>query len=111
MKPKVDVKCSSPDSTGKEMLKISCSVTGRPAAVITWKIPEYLQIKPVQYITHHPNQTVTVVSNFTHMSTKDLWKNPVSCVIQHPSLNTTQELTLSENGIEQGEFKYESFLF
>lgn len=111
MKPKVNVKCTSPDSTGNKMLRISCSVTGRPAAVITWKFPEYLQIKPVQYVTYHPNQTVTVVSNFTHMSSKDLWKNPVSCVIQHPSLNTTQELTLSENGVEQGECKCECFLF
>ncbi|XP_015261436.1 PREDICTED: OX-2 membrane glycoprotein-like [Gekko japonicus] len=100
--PKIDVKHTSPDSTGKEMLKISCSVTGRPAAVITWKVPEYLHIKPIQYVTHHPNQTVTVVSNFTHMYSKDLWKNPVSCVIQHPSLNITHELTLPENGVEQG---------
>uniref|UniRef100_A0ACB8FHD9 Uncharacterized protein n=1 Tax=Sphaerodactylus townsendi TaxID=933632 RepID=A0ACB8FHD9_9SAUR len=105
-KPKVDVKrVMSPDSTGKEMLKISCSVTGRPAPVITWQFPEYLQIKPIQYITHHPNQTVTAVSNFTHMSSKDLWENSVNCVIQHPSLNSTQALTLPENGEEQAKRK------
>nr|XP_056714163.1 OX-2 membrane glycoprotein [Euleptes europaea] len=105
-KPKVDVKSvMSPDSTGKEMLKLSCSVTGRPAPVVTWQFPKHLQIKPVQYVIHHPNQTVTVVSNFTHMSSKDLWENPVNCVIQHPSLNSTQELTLPEKGVEQAKRK------
>ncbi|XP_077200406.1 OX-2 membrane glycoprotein [Paroedura picta] len=105
MKPKVDVTLTSPDSTGKEMLDVSCSATGRPAAVITWKIPEHLRIKPVQYVSHHPDQTVSVVSNFTHVPSKDLWKNHIRCLIQHPSLNATQELTLPEFGTEHAKRK------
>ncbi|XP_053164884.1 OX-2 membrane glycoprotein-like [Hemicordylus capensis] len=100
--PKVDVKrVTSPDNAEGEALEISCSVTGRPAPVITWKISKHLQIEPSQYVIKYPNHTVTVVSNFTHLSPKNIWKNSIICVVQHPSLNTTQELTLPEIVTEQ----------
>ncbi|XP_054830403.1 OX-2 membrane glycoprotein [Eublepharis macularius] len=106
VEPKLDVEhVNSPDGTGNEMLKISCSATGKPAPVITWKVPEHIRIKPVQFVIYHPNQTVTVVSNFTYMSSKDIRENSINCVILHPSLNTTHELTLPENGVEQAKRK------
>uniref|UniRef100_A0A8D0B773 Ig-like domain-containing protein n=1 Tax=Salvator merianae TaxID=96440 RepID=A0A8D0B773_SALMN len=83
-----------PDNAGEEILDISCFVTGRPTPTITWKVTENLQIKPKEYIIHHPNQTATVISNFTHSASRNVGNSTIICVIHHPSLNTTRELTL-----------------
>ncbi|XP_062983778.1 OX-2 membrane glycoprotein-like [Elgaria multicarinata webbii] len=104
--PTVHVKrVSDPDDAGEEVLDISCSATGRPAPVVTWKNTKHLLIKPNQYVIQHPNGTVTVVSNFTHVSSINVWDNPILCVIHHPSLNTAQELTLPEIEKEQDQNK------
>ncbi|XP_061485506.1 OX-2 membrane glycoprotein-like isoform X2 [Rhineura floridana] len=103
--PKVTVRHVTDPGNAEEVLEISCSVTGKPAPEITWKVTKPLLIKPNHYVIQHPNQTVTVVSNFSYVSSKDVWENPIICVIQHPSLNTAQELTLPEMGIKQVQSK------
>uniref|UniRef100_A0A2D4JIQ7 Ig-like domain-containing protein n=1 Tax=Micrurus lemniscatus lemniscatus TaxID=129467 RepID=A0A2D4JIQ7_MICLE len=80
----------------EEIREIRCSVTGRPAPVITWKMKKPLQIKPKSHMIPHSNKTVTVISTFTQVLSKTVSENSVICVIQHPSLNTSQELTLPE---------------
>ncbi|KAJ6650790.1 hypothetical protein lerEdw1_003994 [Lerista edwardsae] len=104
--PTLDVKrVASPDNEETELLELSCSVTGKPAPQITWKGIQPLLKKPSQSTFYHPNQTVTVVSNLTYVSSKDAWENPITCVVQHLSSNTTKELTLPEVEMEQAQNK------
>ncbi|CAM5080225.1 unnamed protein product [Natator depressus] len=92
---------SSPDNGEEEVLEISCSVTGKPAPMISWNLSHHLQQEPGQYLINHSDQTVTVISNFTHVPSRIHWENPAGCVIQHPLLNVT--LTLSKDGQVQGQ--------
>lgn len=94
----------------EEIREINCSVTGRPTPVITWKMKKPLQIKPKSHMILHSNKTVTVISMFTQVLSKTVSENSVICVIQHPSLNTSQELTLPEIVSKQGGFKVRKFL-
>ncbi|KAM3836335.1 OX-2 membrane glycoprotein-like [Vipera latastei] len=99
--PEINVRqVTNPDNM-EEIREINCSVTGRPAPVITWKMKKSLQIKPKSYMISHSNKTVTVISTFTQVLSKTVSENSVICVIQHPSLNTSQELTLSETVIKK----------
>ncbi|XP_010183026.1 PREDICTED: OX-2 membrane glycoprotein-like [Mesitornis unicolor] len=89
--PKVEAQLiPSPDNpeTSEKVIRMSCSATGKPAPKITWLLPGILQEKPREYHISG-NQTVTVISNFTHTHSKILQEYPISCVIQHPSLNMT----------------------
>ncbi|XP_060542155.1 OX-2 membrane glycoprotein-like [Pantherophis guttatus] len=88
-------KVPNPDNM-EEIREINCSVTGRPAPVITWKMKKLLQIKPKSHMIPHSNKTITVISTITQVLSKTASENSVICVIQHPSLNTSQELTVSE---------------
>ncbi|XP_042298850.1 OX-2 membrane glycoprotein-like [Sceloporus undulatus] len=100
--PKVTVKhIIDPEKAGKGVLEISCSATGKPEPVITWKFPRHLLIQPKQYAIQQLNETVTVVSNFTHIFSQIVWENPIICVIHHLSLNHTQELTVPVTVIEE----------
>ncbi|XP_008105964.1 OX-2 membrane glycoprotein [Anolis carolinensis] len=100
--PRVTVKhVIDPDSAGEGVLEISCSATGKPEPVITWKANKHLLIKPKEYVIQHSNKTMTVVSNFTHISSQVFHENPITCVIHHPSLNTTQELTVPVTVMEE----------
>nr|XP_060622909.1 OX-2 membrane glycoprotein-like [Anolis sagrei ordinatus] len=100
--PRVSVKhVIDPDNAGERVLEISCSATGKPEPVITWKANKHLRIKPKQYVTQHFNKTVTVVSNFTHLSSQVFRDNPIICVIHHPSLNTTEELAVPVTVMEE----------
>ncbi|NXW68344.1 OX2G protein, partial [Hirundo rustica] len=101
--PKVETKLiPSSDKTAdsEKMVGMSCSATGKPAPKITWHLPSILQQKPKEYHIKFSNQTVTVISNFTHTHSKILQEYPITCVIQHPSLNAT--LVLPTDSLEQG---------
>ncbi|NXX18805.1 OX2G protein, partial [Podargus strigoides] len=95
--PKVEAKLiPSPDkaeNSGK-VVGMSCSATGKPAPKITWHLPSILQQRPREYHVMLGNQTVTVISNFTHTHSKILQEYPITCVIQHPSLNVTLVLPM-----------------
>ncbi|XP_013908241.1 PREDICTED: OX-2 membrane glycoprotein-like [Thamnophis sirtalis] len=97
--PEINVRQVPNPDNKEEMREINCSVTGRPTPVITWKMKNPLQIKPKSHMILHPNKTVTVTSTFTQVLSKTVSENSVICVIHHPSLNTSQELTLPENKI------------
>ncbi|NXY26718.1 OX2G protein, partial [Atrichornis clamosus] len=103
--PKVETKLipslDKADNSEK-MVGMSCSATGKPAPKITWHLPSILQQKPREYHIKFSNQTVTVISNFTHAHSKILQEYPIACVIQHPSLNMT--LVLPMDGLEQGQY-------
>ncbi|KAM6419851.1 nectin-1-like [Pluvialis apricaria] len=101
--PKVEAKLiPSPDKAGdsENVVGMSCSATGKPAPKISWHLPSILQQKPKEYHIRLSNQTVTVISNFTHAHSKILQEYPVACVIQHPSLNVT--LVLPTDSLAQG---------
>ncbi|XP_015742803.2 OX-2 membrane glycoprotein-like [Python bivittatus] len=105
--PEMNVRhVTNPDNT-EELIEISCSVTGRPAPVITWKVKKPLQIKPKTYVIQHSNKTVTIISSFTQVLSETLSENSVICVIQHPTLNTSQELALPEIVREQAQNQYQ----
>ncbi|NXO90882.1 OX2G protein, partial [Certhia brachydactyla] len=84
----------------EKMVGMSCSATGKPAPKITWHLPRSLQQKPKEYHKKFSNQTVTVISNFTLTHPKILQEYPITCMIQHPSLNVT--LVLPTDSLEQG---------
>ncbi|XP_009067714.1 PREDICTED: OX-2 membrane glycoprotein-like [Acanthisitta chloris] len=101
--PKVEAKIiPSPDKAedSEKVVQMSCSATGKPAPKITWQLPSILQHKPREYHVKFSNQTVTVISNFTHTHIKILQEYPITCVIQHPSLNVT--LVLPKDSLSQG---------
>ncbi|NXK05401.1 OX2G protein, partial [Herpetotheres cachinnans] len=101
--PKVEAKLiPSPDKAeeSEKVVRMSCSATGKPAPKITWRLPSILQQKPKEYHVRLSNQTVTVISNFTHAHSKILQEYPIACVIQHPSLNVT--LVLPTESLAQG---------
>ncbi|NWI56482.1 OX2G protein, partial [Calyptomena viridis] len=101
--PKVEAKLISNQDKGEDsekMVRMSCSATGKPAPKITWQLPSILQQKPREYHIKFSNQTVTVISNFTHTDSKILQEYPIACVIQHPSLNVT--LVPPTESLEQG---------
>ncbi|KAG8450107.1 hypothetical protein GDO86_002654, partial [Hymenochirus boettgeri] len=83
-----------PDTSGKVHV-ISCSATGIPAPYITWNLTENLQERPQVYRILHPNQTVTVISNFTHADIGRGQRVNVSCVVYHPALD--QDLIISKS--------------
>ncbi|NXS62208.1 OX2G protein, partial [Brachypteracias leptosomus] len=101
--PKVEAKLMhSPDKAegSEKMVGVSCSATGKPAPKISWHLPSILQQKPREYHIKLSNQTVTVISNFTHAHSKILQEYPFACEIQHPSLNVT--LVLPTDSLAQG---------
>ncbi|NXN20480.1 OX2G protein, partial [Nycticryphes semicollaris] len=101
--PKVEAKLiPHPDKAedSENVVGMSCSATGKPAPKITWRLPSSLQKKPREYYIGLSNQTVTVISNFTHAHAKILQEYPIACVIQHPSLNGT--LVLPMDSLAQG---------
>ncbi|NWI96878.1 OX2G protein, partial [Pitta sordida] len=102
--PKVEAKLiPSQDKANdsEKVVRMSCSATGKPAPKITWQLPSILQQKPREYHIEFSNQTVTVISNFTHTHSKILQEYPIACVIQHPSLNVT--LDLPTDSLNQGQ--------
>ncbi|MEE6516356.1 hypothetical protein FKM82_025759, partial [Ascaphus truei] len=84
----------SPESSEKRHV-ISCSATGIPAPEITWNLTESMRGKPQQYSIIHPDQTVTVISNFTQVCSRVLQENKVTCMVRHPSLKS--DISLSES--------------
>ncbi|NXX81805.1 OX2G protein, partial [Urocolius indicus] len=101
--PKVEAKLiPSPDKAedSQKVVGMSCSATGKPAPKITWHLPSILQQKPREYHIKLGNQTVTVISNFTHTHSKILQEYPIACMIEHPSLNVT--LVLPTDSLEHG---------
>ncbi|NWI62230.1 OX2G protein, partial [Todus mexicanus] len=84
----------------EKVVGVSCSATGKPAPKITWHLPSILQQKPREYHIKLSNETVTVISNFTHTRSKIFQEYPITCVIQHPSLNVT--LGLPTDSLLQG---------
>lgn len=103
--PKAETKLiPSPDKAedSEKMVGMSCSATGKPAPKITWHLPSILKQKPREYHIKFSNQTVTVISNFTHAHSKILQEYPITCMIQHPSLNVT--LVLPTDSLEQGQY-------
>ncbi|XP_035171053.1 OX-2 membrane glycoprotein-like isoform X2 [Oxyura jamaicensis] len=102
--PKVEAKfIPSPDISedSEKVVGMSCSATGKPAPKISWRLPSTLLQKPREYHVRLGNQTVTVISNFTHTHSKILLEYPIACVIQHPSLNVT--LALPKDSLAQGQ--------
>lgn len=102
--PKVEAKLiRSPDQAedSEKVVGMSCSAIGKPAPKITWHLPSVLQQKPREYRVQLGNQTVAVISNFTHTYSKILQEYPITCEIQHPSLNVT--LVLPTDSLVQGQ--------
>ncbi|XP_071880752.1 OX-2 membrane glycoprotein isoform X2 [Anas platyrhynchos] len=102
--PKVEAKfIPSPDiaEDSKKVVGMSCSATGKPAPKIYWRLPSILLQKPREYHVRLGNQTVTVISNFTHTDSKIIQEYPIACVIQHPSLNVTLDLPM--DSLAQGQ--------
>ncbi|NXC15147.1 OX2G protein, partial [Corythaeola cristata] len=103
LNPKVEAKLIPSPGKAEDSEKVvgmSCSATGKPAPKIIWHLPSILQQKPREYHVRLSNQTVTVISNFTHAHSKILQEYPIACVIQHPSLNVT--LVLPTDSLAQG---------
>ncbi|NXG78281.1 OX2G protein, partial [Baryphthengus martii] len=103
LNPKVEAKLiHNPDKAedSEKVVGMSCSATGKPAPRITWHLPSTLQQKPREYHIKLSNETVTVISNFTHTPSKILQEYPIACVIEHPSLNVTLDLPM--NSLMQG---------
>ncbi|NXI55210.1 OX2G protein, partial [Chloroceryle aenea] len=101
--PKVEATLiPNPEKTedSEKVVGMSCSATGKPAPKVTWHLPSILQQKPREYHIKLSNETVTVISNFTHTHSKILQEYPIACVIQHPSLNVT--LVLPVDRLVQG---------
>ncbi|NWR69676.1 OX2G protein, partial [Centropus unirufus] len=101
--PKIEAKLIPSPGKAKDsekMVGMSCSATGKPAPKIIWHLPRILQQKPREYHIRLSNQTVTVISNFTHTRSKILQEYPIACVIQHPSLNRT--LVLPMDSLAEG---------
>lgn len=94
----------SPDiaEDSKKVVGMSCSATGKPAPKIYWRLPSILLQKPREYHVRLGNQTVTVISNFTHTDSKIIQEYPIACVIQHPSLNVTLDLPM--DSLAQGQY-------
>ncbi|XP_069058740.1 nectin-3-like [Pleurodeles waltl] len=82
---------SKPESEEKEQV-VSCSATGKPAPEITWNLTKSLLGKPQHYFIDNPNRTITVISNFTYVSSQFNPHILVTCVLRHPALNV--EITL-----------------
>ncbi|NXK51497.1 OX2G protein, partial [Chauna torquata] len=102
--PKVEAKLIlNPDKAAdsEKVVGMSCSATGKPAPKISWRLPSTLLQKPKEYHVRLGNQTVTVISNFTHTHSKILQEYPIACVIQHPSLNVT--LAIPMDSLAQGQ--------
>ncbi|OCT93675.1 OX-2 membrane glycoprotein [Xenopus laevis] len=91
--PKLDINKS------EEYHIISCSATGKPAPTITWNLTETPEQNPQNYSIIHPDQTVTVISNFTH---RTLGRIHVTCVVQHPSLSSDIVLSkaVEDSGVD-----------
>ncbi|KAL9866850.1 nectin-2-like, partial [Geothlypis trichas] len=86
--------------TGRMCLKVYAAQQQGNQLQNNWYLPSILQQKPREYHIKFSNQTVTVISNFTHTHSKILREYPITCMIQHPSLNVT--LVLPTDSLEQG---------
>ncbi|XP_018101349.1 OX-2 membrane glycoprotein isoform X2 [Xenopus laevis] len=96
----VTVRISDPKlyiNKSEEYHIISCSATGKPAPTITWNLTETPEQNPQNYSINHPDQTVTVISNFTH---RTLGRIHVTCVVHHPSLSS--DIVLSKSIEDSG---------
>ncbi|XP_053560506.1 OX-2 membrane glycoprotein [Bombina bombina] len=86
-KPKLETHpLISPENT-EEMQVVSCTATGKPAPEITWNLTESHQMTPQYYSIAHPDQSVTIISNFTWTTSRSQHKTKVACVVRHPSLD------------------------
>ncbi|KAE8621307.1 hypothetical protein XENTR_v10004763 [Xenopus tropicalis] len=65
---------------------ISCSATGTPAPTISWNLTGTPEQNPQDYSITHPDQTVTVISNFTHSPSGRRERINITCVVHHPAL-------------------------
>uniref|UniRef100_A0A803KCB4 OX-2 membrane glycoprotein n=1 Tax=Xenopus tropicalis TaxID=8364 RepID=A0A803KCB4_XENTR len=65
---------------------ISCSATGKPAPTISWNLTGTPEQNPQDYSITHPDQTVTVISNFTHSPSGR--RERITCVVHHPALGS-----------------------
>uniref|UniRef100_A0A8C5LTW2 Ig-like domain-containing protein n=1 Tax=Leptobrachium leishanense TaxID=445787 RepID=A0A8C5LTW2_9ANUR len=95
--PTLDSRTLTPSNSSEEIYIISCSVTGKPAPRMWWNISESMDGIPDNYTIVNPDQSVTVISNFTHTVSKLQHERKVTCVINHPALQQTIYLTKSIN--------------
>uniref|UniRef100_A0A8C5P7C3 Ig-like domain-containing protein n=1 Tax=Leptobrachium leishanense TaxID=445787 RepID=A0A8C5P7C3_9ANUR len=95
--PTLDSRTLTPSNSSEEIYIISCSVTGKPAPRMWWNISESMDGIPYNYTIVNPDQSVTVISNFTHTVSKLQHERKVTCVINHPALQQTIYLTKSIN--------------
>ncbi|XP_006032557.3 OX-2 membrane glycoprotein-like [Alligator sinensis] len=104
--PRVEAKLvSSPDNAGEKLLEMSCSVTGKPTPKVSWILSSHFQQRPTEYFIKHANQTVTAISSFTHVPSRILLEESLTCEIQHPSLNIT--LALPKDRLKQSQDLHE----
>ncbi|XP_018104200.2 OX-2 membrane glycoprotein [Xenopus laevis] len=80
--PKLDVNSSA------EYHVISCSATGKPAPTITWNLTETPKKNPQNYSIIHPDQTVTVISNFTLATLRRMERINITCFVHHSALGS-----------------------
>ncbi|XP_053312769.1 OX-2 membrane glycoprotein-like [Spea bombifrons] len=90
--PKLEVYPLIESKTSMELYTVSCSVTGKPEPSIEWNLSGNLQEQTYRFV--NPDQTVTVISNFTQWVSR-LEQETVTCVIIHPAKNISLSKTIN----------------
>ncbi|KAK6487022.1 OX-2 membrane glycoprotein-like [Huso huso] len=85
---------SKPESGHEEVKSITCSVTGKPAASISWNATEDVLVNPQQYSVVNPNGTITVIYNATVLPSRISNKEVVvTCIVTHPALTKEKQIS------------------
>ncbi|MGH0169625.1 UNVERIFIED_CONTAM: hypothetical protein FKN15_057248 [Acipenser sinensis] len=83
---------SKPESGHEEVKSITCSVTGKPAASISWNATEDVLMNPQQYSVVNPNGTITLIYNATVLPSRISNKEVVvTCKVTHPGLTREKQ--------------------
>ncbi|MGH0148182.1 UNVERIFIED_CONTAM: hypothetical protein FKN15_020323, partial [Acipenser sinensis] len=96
---------SKPESGHEEVKSITCSVTGKPAASISWNATEDVIVNPKQYSVVNPNGTITVTCNATVLPSRISNKEAVvTCIVTHLALTREKQISrvISAKVITQG---------
>ncbi|KAK1167932.1 OX-2 membrane glycoprotein-like [Acipenser oxyrinchus oxyrinchus] len=83
---------SKPESGHEEVKSITCSVTGKPVASISWNATEDVIVNPQQYSVVNPNGTITVICNASVLPSRISNKEVVvTCKVTHPGLTREKQ--------------------
>ncbi|KAK6485629.1 OX-2 membrane glycoprotein-like [Huso huso] len=85
---------SKPESGHEEVKSITCSVTGKPAASISWNATEDVLVNPQQYSVVNPNGTITLIYNATVLPSRIFNKEVVvTCKVTHLGLTKEKQIS------------------